>query len=397
MFVDSSKWLCRQSPAFRLMVATSWLAPEQWRDKQQTAIQEALACNPDWNEYLDLVTRHRTPVLSWTALQMIPGLRLSENVRQKLEQGSASARMHALQLLTLQTGVLKLFQQNNIPILVLKGPFLSLQMYGDFAMRQSRDLDIACKLEDFPRACVCLQNFGWQRDVTETSLTPLQNEKFLRYEHHASFMHPKFGDYLELHWGYEYEDKEQIQNWWQHSTTEQWQGFAYQTMRPDDLIFFLCQHGSSHVWIRLKWLGDLARLQCMGKISWDECIGKATSQKRRHVLLATRELLRIFYRIEQNSGESQTHIPSILILWPLKAIVRREITNRLRDVFHNLLYRWHISLGRNTVETIKYFSYSRQDYLYLSLRDKFFWLYLPLRPLLWLARHAPAATRQQSL
>ncbi len=56
------------------MMATSWLAPDSWRQNQDEAIREAFATGPDWTEYLALVDRHRTPALSWAALNRLPGI-----------------------------------------------------------------------------------------------------------------------------------------------------------------------------------------------------------------------------------------------------------------------------------------------------------------------------------
>jgi hypothetical protein len=42
------------------MIATSWLAPDSWRQNQDNAIREAIEAGPDWKEYLSLVNRHRT-------------------------------------------------------------------------------------------------------------------------------------------------------------------------------------------------------------------------------------------------------------------------------------------------------------------------------------------------
>ena len=66
--MPESSWLEATSPAFRLMIATSWLAPDSWMDRQKLAIRQAIEAGPDWTEYIRLVDRHRTPALSWAAL-----------------------------------------------------------------------------------------------------------------------------------------------------------------------------------------------------------------------------------------------------------------------------------------------------------------------------------------
>ena len=78
----NSQWLQSASPAFRLMIATSWLAPDSWQKNQEEAIREAIGAGMDWMDYIRLVDRHRTPALSWAALKRVPGLEIPEPARQ---------------------------------------------------------------------------------------------------------------------------------------------------------------------------------------------------------------------------------------------------------------------------------------------------------------------------
>ena len=79
-------WLQKTSPAFRLMIATSWLAPDSWQKNQEEAIRAAVGAGPDWAEYLRLVDRHRTPALSWAALSRVPGYRVPEPAMEELQR-----------------------------------------------------------------------------------------------------------------------------------------------------------------------------------------------------------------------------------------------------------------------------------------------------------------------
>ena len=41
--LHDNAWLGTQSSAFRLMLATSWLAPSCWQERQEKAIRQACA------------------------------------------------------------------------------------------------------------------------------------------------------------------------------------------------------------------------------------------------------------------------------------------------------------------------------------------------------------------
>ena len=140
--MTEASWLQSASPAFRLMIATSWLAPACWQEKQEQAIREAIAAGPDWTEYLRLVDRHRTPALSWAALKRVPGLEIPQLARQELQKRSDACRMQAMRHCIHLASMLKAFNRAGIPVMPMKGPILSLELYGDVGLRQSHDLDL---------------------------------------------------------------------------------------------------------------------------------------------------------------------------------------------------------------------------------------------------------------
>ena len=94
--MPEASWLQSASPAFRLMIATSWLAPASWQDKQEEAIREAIGAGVDWVEYIRLVDRHRTPAMNWAALKRVHGLRIPEPAKKELRKRSDASRMQAV-------------------------------------------------------------------------------------------------------------------------------------------------------------------------------------------------------------------------------------------------------------------------------------------------------------
>src|ERR1035437_6436605 len=102
-------------------------------------------------EYLRLVDRHRTPALSWAALKRVPGLEIPDEARQQLQKRSEACRRKAVKHSMLLAGVLKSFHRAGIPVMTLKGPLLSLELYGDVGLRQSHDLDLMVKPADLAR------------------------------------------------------------------------------------------------------------------------------------------------------------------------------------------------------------------------------------------------------
>lgn len=147
-----SAWLKSASEAFRLMVATSWLAPDGCRERQQAAVRGAVSAGVDWDEYLRLVDRHRTPAISWAALKLAPELEIPQPARQELKKRSDACRMLAVRHSLLLAAVLKCLSPAQIPAMPFKGPALSSELYRDVGLRHARPRSGGRRRESAPGA-----------------------------------------------------------------------------------------------------------------------------------------------------------------------------------------------------------------------------------------------------
>ena len=193
------------TPAFRLMIATAWLAPDSWHDHQEVAIRQAIAAQPDWNEYLSLVDRHRTPALSYAALTRVPGIPTPPQILEELQLRNHAARVQALQLGAELVHALKLFNHEGIPVIPLKGPMLSHELYGDIGMRHVKDIDVEAPRAHILHAQKCLADAGWKQQSAFFPMTPRQWQSFLHHEHSLDFTHVRTEHPLELHWHSQWE------------------------------------------------------------------------------------------------------------------------------------------------------------------------------------------------
>jgi hypothetical protein len=391
---DESTWLNAQSPAFRLMIATSWLAPESWQQHQEAAIRQACADGMDWAAYQRLVARHRTPALSWAALKRVPGIEIPQEAAEGLKAGSDACRRLAMSHLPLLASMLKALGKDEIPALSLKGPLLSLELYGDLGLRHSKDIDLEVPEKEIFRARDCLMNAGYRMDGVYARLTPRQWQRFLQEEHSLDFLRPNGCLALELHWRHHWNMPGETHDQWASSIPSVWQGFAYRTLHPIDQVLYLCSHGAMHLWFRAKWLGDLARIHAAGNIDWALALEKAQMTRQERPLLAALVLLEALYALPRPSlpGDPWRTLSNKLVDEPLCSLAREEdfmtigtaqwVSHRYRAIRYDLLLLPHKSLRRRLAELI----YSREDYIQFPLPDRFFWAYTPLRPFFWLLR-----------
>ena len=389
-------WLQGTSPAFRLMIATSWLAPDSWKENQEKAIREAIAAGPDWAEYLRLVDRHQITALSWAALSRVPGITLPEPVRQQLHKLSDACRIRSIEYCLLLADVLKEFNRESIPVMPLKGLVLSFTLYGDVGFRQLSDLDVAVMQADLKRAQACLESMGWQLDPTLSSMSPRQWESFMRNEHHMNSTHSHTGRCLELHWRNHWETPDSTSAWWDRSIPSDWQGCSIHIMGPGDLALYLCRHGGRHAWCCAKWLGDLARAHSLGLLDWKAALDEARKSDQENVLLAGLCLLDKIYRLQMPElpGAEWQSQSSLLTEIPLQLLKNSEgspTRTGLASLRNTLLISHYERLlcPRKTLkDRLSELFYCREDFRVLPLPDSLFWLYKPLRPFLWVWRWA---------
>ena len=393
--MTEASWLQSASPAFRLMIATSWLAPACWQEKQEQAIREAIGAGMDWTEYIRLVDRHRTPALSWAALKRVPGLEIPPSAEQELRRRSDACRMQAVSHCLLLVGVLKGFNHAGIPAMPIRGPILSLELYGDVGLRQSHDLDLMVTPEDLARAQACLESLGWRQDATWFPLTPRQWENLLRHEHELHFVHPHGNCILELHWRSRWELRDQTDDRWARSVPGVWQGCLHKAMNPIDQVLYLCSHGGVHGWSRAKWMGDMARIHVEGRVDWQAALDRASRTGQERALLAGLRLLQDVYGLPLPDlpGNPWRNLPSFLIARPLHDLKVPEDLAALgalamaRSHFRRIRYERLAVPQKTGRHLLAQMAYSREDFQVLRLPDRFYWTYALLRPFLWVWRH----------
>ena len=392
--MPESDWLRDASPAFQLMIATSWIAPDSCRDDQDVAVHRACEACPNWTEYLRLVDRHRTPALSWAALKRAPGVDLPEQVKRELQKRSDVCRLQAMLHLQLLAGVLKGLNHSGIPVMPLKGPLLSLALYGDAGLRQSRDLDILVPQKEIPQAQECLEKMGWRLGADYFSLSPRQWEASIRHEHHIGYVHPQQGCLLELHWCNMWYSPQGMERHWARSRTSELSGSSYRSMSHADLAIYLCSHGGGHRWFRAIWLGDLARMHCNGQVDWPEVLAYARTVGQEWPVLLCLQLLSECYGLAFPSiaATLRKKLP-----YPLACKAVRDLTApgepaelnalaRFKELLRNSRYNRLLLPHRSWWENLAWLTYCQPDFRDLRLPDRLFWLYIPLRPFLWVWR-----------
>jgi hypothetical protein len=225
-------------------------------------------------------------------------------------------------------------------------------------------------------------------------MTPRQRKSFLQNEHHIIFFHSLTGCMLELHWRNHWETAEGTSARWARSIPSVWRGCSIQTLSPGDITLYLCSHGGLHVWYRAKWLGDLARAHALGRLDWEAALDEAQRSGQVNVVLVGMGLLSEVYGLSlpakpRNAWPSRS---SRLLKVPLQALKDpQEPTHHsslasLRRSLRLGRYERLLWPGRTWQARLSTLFHRSDDFRTLPLPDALFWLYKPLRLVLWLWR-----------
>jgi hypothetical protein len=413
----------RLTPEFRLLVASTWIAPEgqpQQRvgrvipnpppelDRENGALgitrptpyaqtqaeRVRVACHEgiDWDEFVSLVDRHRV-LVPHDELRRLVGDRLPDRVYEQLKSRSAEACRCALRQAAELVRLHRAFGAHGIEMIPMKGVMLSVQLFGDPAMRSTRDLDLLVRPERLDEADQILRGEGYRRTDPDCELTPKRKKWILGCSHHFSYYHDQRRQLVELHWRLLLWKTEHVAELWNHCQPMTWMGASFLALKDDALLLFLCHHGSFHQWRRIKWLGDVVALLAQERsFRWGNLPALANRFDVSRPLAQAGMLVHWLYGIP---------LPAPLV----ELILRQKLAGDLASKAVEAMFlseegqfalpvrlkngvfpaRLRERLPRRV--SLRSCLIAPYEFKECPLPDKLFWLYFPLRPLLWFYHH----------
>ncbi len=139
--------------------------------------------------------------------------------------------------------ILKALQQENIPVILLKGAHLAQIVYSNIALRPMSDIDILVKKNDLPKAKKLLLGLGYSPFNEIDIATACASSQ------HLPPMVKQDAPPVELHWTIENPTRPftiDIEGLWQRARPVSVAGVDTLTLSPEDLLLHLCLHTSAH-------------------------------------------------------------------------------------------------------------------------------------------------------
>ena len=246
------------APEFRLLLAC---ARKTLRPVDAERIAGLCQGPLDWPLFLRLVARHRVAPLVGQSLKGTGYPSVPERVQRDLRQGVEKNTLKALKQAAELVRLVRRFESAGIRVFPLKGPVLAMQAYEALNLRHAGDLDLLVDPASVWDADRSLKDAGYVRTTPEYPLSPGQAAAFMKIRKDFSYAHPESGVRVELHW-----------RWSQNahllplSLDELWAKRDFVKLGSDrvaamprqELLLYLCAHGSNTGWFRLKWLCDIA-------------------------------------------------------------------------------------------------------------------------------------------
>jgi hypothetical protein len=235
----------------------------------------------DWSFLCRLILRHRLAPLLHQNLSRLTGEGIdghrcpSEAIPLDIqltlrEHYALNLRRNLLltgQLFTL----LDAFEEQKIFALPYKGPIQGAFLYGQLGSRQFRDIDILVAPADVRRALELLVQRGFEAPSFLNSKLELSQYE-LGQSHECALTHAKTGMVVELHWrtqGLQFSREFTANDLRSRLQVTTVQGRSVPIFSPEDLLLLLSSHGARHLWWRLQWLCDVARLLATQTLNWD--------------------------------------------------------------------------------------------------------------------------------
>ena len=156
-----------------------------------------------------------------------------------------------------------------IEALPYKGVTLAEVMYGDMAVRQAGDIDLLIRPQDLARIKEGVRELEYRPQV---QLSEAENRAYLASGYECAFDSPLGRNLLELQWAIQprfYAVEMKIESLFQRAVTITIAGRAMKTPSPDDQLLILSVHAAKHVWGRLIWLCDIARIMQRPELNWE--------------------------------------------------------------------------------------------------------------------------------
>jgi hypothetical protein len=180
--------------------------------------------------------------------------------------------------------LLELFAGKDIGALVVKGPVLAIDAYGDPAIRSYGDLDLLVRQRDIRSATEALVGAGYEATVPLSAIDARKIPGQFLFRTPDSRLLVELHNDLTLRY---FPRRLPIEEFFARQTRVPLDGHEVPALSLEDELVYICVHGATHLWERLGWIADVAALVTRHRdIDW-QAASKTARQVGAERMLAT--------------------------------------------------------------------------------------------------------------
>ncbi len=220
-----------------------------------------------WNLLLDLADRHGAQPLLGQALvnteDAVPPAELSA-LRRRNQINLHKALCLSRELIR----IVECLAALGIEVMPHKGVALAELAYGDIALRHAGDIDLLIRSRDFARTRDAVRELGY---TSHLALSAAEERAYLQSGYECAFDGAAGPNLLEVQWAIQpsfYAVDFDMGSLFQRAVTITVAGHPMNTPSSEDLVLVLSVHAAKHVWGRLIWLCDIARIMSFPRLDW---------------------------------------------------------------------------------------------------------------------------------
>lgn len=212
-----------------------------------------------WDRFLALAGRHRVQALCWDALKPLEDM--PRAIAAELQAQGREIIVANLRAAAESRRLLREFEDAGIKLLFLKGLTLGALAYRNSLSKMSVDIDLLVDPGQRLGACRLLRLAGYA--VTQPAAASDADLARWHNVHKESVWH-RASDNLNIDLHTRLADQPamltELGVGSPSRAVEVASGISLPTLAEDELFAYLCVHGASSAWFRLKWVTDLAGL-----------------------------------------------------------------------------------------------------------------------------------------
>jgi hypothetical protein len=213
----------------------------------------------DWNRFLDVSARHRVEGIVYRAFCCDIALAPPPDVLASLRRMvAAQATVRAI-LLAEWRRASEALRAAGVRVLMMKGPALSIQLYGEPSRRAYRDIDLLIEADLMDRGIQAFASIGYSINNDEFEEDLPRRDFLQRKLRHIVLKRDGLPVYFELHAakgrdiGLAPLDAGRV---FDRSESLTWEGTLFPTLSKGDHALLVVLHGAHHAWCSLQWVLD---------------------------------------------------------------------------------------------------------------------------------------------